>query len=382
VASVDDGVGRLLNYLDEAGLARDTVVVYSSDQGFFLGEHGWYDKRWMFEESFRMPFLVRWPDRIAAGSADDHLVQNLDFAPTFLELAGVTPPAFMQGTSLVPLLRGESPASWRTSAYYHYYELGVHSVAPHYGVATRRYKLIHYYRDGEWELFDLDQDPRELRSVFGDPAYADAVKELKGELARLQERCGETDPARSHPIAVQKEHREKAKGVKLREVVRLDRPDAEVPRRLDPSAKPFVVGARFTPDSPERVLVALGRKLRGFTLRVHGGRPAFEVRSLGDTLRVEGPQALPTGKSVHLAGQLDREGRLRLHVDGVEVASAPGHFIDERPGGRLRVGTDAADSSGEEKTSQDPRRPPVTDVRLYWGVLGGEALGAWVRGDD
>ncbi|MHC4896314.1 MAG: sulfatase family protein [Planctomycetota bacterium] len=188
VASVDDNIGRLLDYLERSGLAKDTVVIYSSDQGFFLGDHGWYDKRWMYEESLRMPFIVRWPGMVTAGSENRQLVQNLDFAQTFLALAGVSAPTDMQGESLVPLLGGAQPASWRQSVYYHYYEYpGWHAVPRHYGVRTHRYKLIHYYTLKEWELFDLQEDPREMHNRYGDPAHAGVVAELKTELKRLRE---------------------------------------------------------------------------------------------------------------------------------------------------------------------------------------------------
>ncbi len=190
VASVDDNVGRLLDYLDEAGLSGNTLVVYSSDQGFYLGEHGWYDKRWMYEESFRMPLLVRWPGQARPGTRVRALVQNIDFAPTFLDAAGVGVPASMQGVSLRPLMEGGVPSDWRRSLYYHYYEKGEHNVPRHEGVRTERFKLIHFYDAGEWELYDLDEDPREMRSVYADPSYKDVVARLKGELAALRKKYG------------------------------------------------------------------------------------------------------------------------------------------------------------------------------------------------
>ncbi len=190
VAGVDENVGRLLDYLDQSGLAQNTVVVYSSDQGFYLGEHGWFDKRFMYEESLRMPLLIRWPGVTKPGTVCDSLVSNLDFAETFLEMAGASVPADMQGQSLVPLLRGDgsTPPDWRKSLYYHYYEYpAVHMVNKHEGVRTNRYKLINFYELGEWELYDLTRDPHEMHSVYAEPAYADTVKELKTELARLRE---------------------------------------------------------------------------------------------------------------------------------------------------------------------------------------------------
>jgi len=191
IAAVDDQLGRVLDYLDESGLADNTVVVYSSDQGFFLGDHGWFDKRWMYEESFRIPLIVRWPGVTPAGSIDEHLVQNLDFAQTFLDIAGVPEAAGaedMQGMSLVPLLRGEAAAGWRTSLYYHYYEFpAVHSVRRHYGVRTEQYKLIHYYNLEEWELFDLRADPDEMVNLYNDPAQQPLIESLKTELQRLRD---------------------------------------------------------------------------------------------------------------------------------------------------------------------------------------------------
>jgi arylsulfatase A-like enzyme len=189
IKAVDESVGRLLKFLDDEGLAGDTIVVYSADQGFYLGEHGWFDKRWIFEESLRAPLLVRWPGVVSPGSVNARLVSNLDFAETFLEAAGLAAPAAMQGRSLVPLLKGQAPPDWRTSFYYHYYEYPVpHHVRPHYGVVTDRYKLVHFYTPDvdDWELFDLQQDPRELRSVYDQPAYAQVVADLKREIDHLR----------------------------------------------------------------------------------------------------------------------------------------------------------------------------------------------------
>lgn len=194
IASVDDNVGRVLDYLDESGLAENTVVFYTSDQGFYLGDHGWFDKRFMYEESLRMPLMVRCPKHIKAGSTSDEIVLNLDFAPTFLQIAGVEAPADMQGESIAPILQGNTPGNWRKSMYYHYYEYpGAHSVKKHYGVRTGRYKLIHfYYNIDEWELYDLAKDPREMKNVYGDASYADTVKELKAELTRLRTKYKDT----------------------------------------------------------------------------------------------------------------------------------------------------------------------------------------------
>ena len=196
IASVDDNVGRVLDWLAETGLADDTVVIYSSDNGFFLGDHGWFDKRFMYEESYHIPLLVHWPGVTDTNGSDavrenTDLVSNIDFAETFLDLAGVPIPGDMQGRSLVPILHGATPGDWRQSHYYHYYEHSmqrkvVHNVLRHYGVRTPTHKLIHYYQVGEWELFDMQRDPEELQSVYSDPQYADVARELTAELERLR----------------------------------------------------------------------------------------------------------------------------------------------------------------------------------------------------
>jgi arylsulfatase A-like enzyme len=189
IKAVDESVGRVLKYLDDEGLSDNTIVMYSADQGFFLGEHGWFDKRWIFEESLRTPLLVRWPGVTKPGTASRDIVSNLDFAETFLDAAGVSIPAEMQGRSMRPVLAGQTPADWRKAFYYNYYEYPQpHHVRPHYGVVTDRYKLVQFYGTGEdyTELFDLQKDPHELKSVFGHPDYASAQKELQSELARLR----------------------------------------------------------------------------------------------------------------------------------------------------------------------------------------------------
>jgi len=192
VAGVDESVGQVLDWLDREGLAENTLVVYCSDQGFYLGDHGWFDKRWMYEESLRMPFLARWPARIRPGTRIPQMIQNIDYAPTFLDMADAPVPGDIQGTSLLDLMEGETPAAWRESIYYHYYEYPEpHRVAPHYGVRTERYKLVYYYQTGEWELFDLVEDPSELRSVYDDPDRAALVQTLKAELRRLRAQYGD-----------------------------------------------------------------------------------------------------------------------------------------------------------------------------------------------
>ena len=187
IAAVDENVGRLLDYLDEKGLAENTLVFYTSDQGFYLGEHGWFDKRFIYDESFKIPLLVRWPGVTEQGSTSDQMVQNLDFAQTILDAAGIAAPSDMQGESILPLLRGNE--QWdREAVYYHYYEYpAVHMVKRHYGIVTREYKLVHFYYDvDEWELYDRRKDPLEMLNVYNDPVYAGVVEELKEKLAALR----------------------------------------------------------------------------------------------------------------------------------------------------------------------------------------------------
>ncbi|MHA2000292.1 MAG: sulfatase/phosphatase domain-containing protein, partial [Promethearchaeota archaeon] len=219
IASIDDNVGRLLDYLDGEGLAENTIVMYTSDQGFFLGDHGWYDKRFMYEESLHMPFLIRYPKEIPPGSASKALILNVDFAPTWLDFAGIDVPEEMQGESFREVLNGRTPPSWRTSMYYRYWQErdGSHDTTAHYGIRTvgpfrPEMKLIYYYADGmgikdtgrdlhgenanqprsvhvkEWECFDLDSDPYEMTNVYAVPGYSGIIQELKDEMHALQEK--------------------------------------------------------------------------------------------------------------------------------------------------------------------------------------------------
>lgn len=193
VQSVDDNIGRFLDFLDKNGLAENTMVIYTSDQGFFLGEHNFYDKRFMYEESLRMPFLIRWPSKIKAGSVSKGMILNVDFAPMMLAAAGAKVPADMQGRSFLPLLAGQTPKGWRRSMYYRYYHPGHHNVAAHYGVRTDRYKLIYFNKLNQWELYDLQKDPTEMKNVYNDPAYQKIVAQLKKELERLRKELKDKD---------------------------------------------------------------------------------------------------------------------------------------------------------------------------------------------
>ena len=194
IQSVDDGVGEVLDYLDQEGLAENTIVVYTSDQGFYLGEHGWFDKRFMYEESLRTPLLIRYPKEIPAGSIVNKMIQNLDFAPTFLDYAGAKKPKEMQGASFRNIVN-QKESLWRDAIYYTYYEYpSVHMVKRHHGVRTERYKLMHFYYDiDEWELYDLDQDPSEMNNLYDNPEYSNVQKRLHLRFSELREHYGDSD---------------------------------------------------------------------------------------------------------------------------------------------------------------------------------------------
>lgn len=196
VKTLDDNVGRVLDYLKEKGLDKNTLIVYTSDQGFYMGEHGWFDKRFMYEESMRTPLVMKLPEGFRRKGDIDALVQNIDFAPTFLELAGVEVPDDIHGESLIPLLKGQTPDDWRKSLYYHFYEFpGEHMVKRHYGIRTERYKLIRFYDDIDvWELYDLQNDPSEMNNLYGTEGYEELAEELKDGLRTLQEKYN--DPIR------------------------------------------------------------------------------------------------------------------------------------------------------------------------------------------
>ena len=200
IKGVDESVGTLMATLDELNLSDNTVVIYSSDQGFYVGDHGWYDKRWMYEESLKMPLIVKWPGVTKPGSVDEHLVQNLDYAQTFLEMADTEQPQDMQGASLVPLLRGEQPKDWRDSIYYHYYEYpSVHMVPRHNGVRDDRYKLIHFYEFDEWEFYDLQSDPDELTNQYENKEYSAEISRMRAELEHLIHHYDDTSDMAEKP---------------------------------------------------------------------------------------------------------------------------------------------------------------------------------------
>ncbi|MEC9094942.1 MAG: sulfatase, partial [Planctomycetota bacterium] len=208
IKGVDESVGKIMAYLEKNGLAENTIVVYSSDQGFYLGDHGWYDKRWMYEESLKMPLIVKWPGVTRAGTVNQDLVQNLDYAETFLEMTQTQIPNDMQGRSLVPILKGKTPADWRKSIYYHYFEFpSYHMVAKHYGVRTERYKLIRFYEFDEWEFYDLKQDPDEKVNLYNHPDYQSEIQRLSRELDELRLSYGDTTDVSAKPMEWREKHR-------------------------------------------------------------------------------------------------------------------------------------------------------------------------------
>jgi len=190
IKSVDESVGILLDYLETTGLIDNTIIVYTSDQGFYLGEHGWFDKRFMYEESLKTPLLISWKGHTTPGSVSNELVSNLDIAETFLNAASINIPSDMQGKSLIPILESKKNLKWKREHYYHYYEHpGAHNVKRHYGIRTQDYKLIHFYNNiNEWELYDLKKDPHELKNVFNNPEYQKTKKQLQKKLQRLKKK--------------------------------------------------------------------------------------------------------------------------------------------------------------------------------------------------
>ena len=208
VKGVDECVGRLTAYLKKHGLDENTIVIYSSDQGFYIGDHGWYDKRWMYDESLKMPLIVKWPGVTKPGSVNTELVQNLDYAETFLEIAGAKVPGDMQGRSLVPLLEGKTPADWRTAIYYHYFEYpSYHMVPAHYGIRTKEQKLIRFYQFDEWEFYDLKSDPDEVTNQYSNRKYANSITRLKQQVEELRRQYKDDSDVRVMPLDWRKKRR-------------------------------------------------------------------------------------------------------------------------------------------------------------------------------
>jgi arylsulfatase A-like enzyme len=384
IASVDDNIGRMLEYLDESGLADNTIVIYTSDQGFFLGDHGWYDKRFMYEESLQIPLIVRWPGVIEPGSENERLVQNLDFAQTFLDMAGVEADESMQGRSIVPLMRGEDP-DWRNAVYYHYYEWPyVHMVHQHYGARTDRYKLIHFYGLDQWELFDLEKDPREMNNVYDDPEYAQIVHEMTAEIERLQEQYHLDRPRHAEQLVRNPEMAERAENIELENVLRVDRP-AAIPHhpdiaaeRADPTASPLTIGAWAVPHAPNGVILSHGGEQFGYALFLFDGRPYFAIRNRGRLIEAIGDEPLAMNQPVHLAARLMETGQMQLFVNGERIRSVMGQLLEQAPREGITIGADPDTTVGGYRTPM-LFEGELRDVRIYWGNPDDEQVQQWAQ---
>ena len=345
IAGVDENIGRLLKYLKENGLDKNTVVMYSADQGFYLGEHGWFDKRFMYKESFRTPLLARWPGVIKPGQRNSDLVQNIDFAETFLDIAGAPIPDDMQGKSIVPLLKGETPKDWRKSLYYHYYEYpAVHSVRRHEGVFDGRYKLIRFYGvdvpDGEeWELFDVKSDPNEMKSVYNDPEKAGKIKELKAELDRLKKvyevpENGGLELRQHTQRGGQSANKDK---LKFRFQTGTA-PSKKVPYIAD---RGIDLTVPFSYNGKDGVLVAQGGASEGYSLWIKDGVPRWTVKRTDEGTTVVGTEKLSTGKHTLNVVQ-DKKGKAVIKLNGKEIAKGPvGGAFKVQPHDTLSVGADS-----------------------------------------
>ncbi|MDA0282394.1 MAG: sulfatase, partial [Planctomycetota bacterium] len=334
VAGVDENIGRILAYLKEHNLDRNTVVMYSSDQGFYLGEHGWFDKRFMYEESFRTPLVARWPGVIKPGQRNHDLVQNIDFAETFLDIAGAPIPEDMQGESLVPLLKGETPDDWRRSLYYHYYEYpAVHSVRRHEGVSDGRYKLIRFYGvdvpDGEeWELFDLKNDPNEMNSIYNDSQQSARIKELEAELDRLKEYYQVPEdgglPLRG-TSSDEKKPNANAKTLKF---------EFQQGANVTTGMAPFLPGRGIRLTVPlsysgnDGVLIAQGGASNGYVLWIKGGLLHWTVTRNDVAATISSEGKLPLGRITATVRQ-DKSGEATIALDDQQVAkgSVNGSFL-------------------------------------------------------
>jgi arylsulfatase A-like enzyme len=414
VASIDDNVGRLLGYLRTSGLMTNTLVIYTSDQGFFLGDHGWYDKRFMYEESLRMPLVMSFPGFIKPGTVNTQMVLNVDFAPTFLELAGAPIPSDMQGRSFASMLRGETPAQWRHSMYYRYYHYpSDHRVQPHYGVRTHRHKLIHFNKLDEWELYDLQADPYETNNIYSAPAQAGIVSHLKLELARLKVELDDRDQfadildneQKIRPVglelALQYDFARQENGSATdHSVNRLHLPlgklavvegrtgkavhltgetDTSVksgPRTFTPAGKPFTIGAWCKPEATNGVLLSWGGGANGFSLYLENGVPHAALRSKGELFITRGRQPIAVNKWVHLAAILRTNGRLALLVDGKPSGATPAVAIAAKPHDAFSLGADPGSKVSDYQTPAR-WRGLIEDVRLYWGELDSDALEDW-----
>jgi len=412
--AVDESVGRLLETLQQIGQLDNTFIVFSSDNGYFLGEHRRGDKRLMYEESIRIPLLVRYPPLIKPGTTVEQMALNIDLAPTLLALAGLPAPAAVQGRSLLPLLRGDR-IEWRQAFLYEYFQEGwLPGIPTMVGVRTHRYKYIHYpdLHDDIDELYDLRNDPHELSNLAAQPAHARTLAKMKTELATLKSNTGyrrSLDAALTHlevPLELVLHYNfARLQGGKVPDqsgqghhgsvhnakIVRGDGAGAlalnapgfvqvdPVPETLNPQLKPLTVGGFCRPHRPDGALVSFGGQSRGFCLYLQQGRPHLAVRSAGDLGVISGPRALTLDEPVHLAGVLTSDARLRLYVNGRRVAQgkAP-DFLPGKPNESFMIGADNGTLVG------DYRRPLywrglIYDVRLYWGELNEDQLRRWAN---
>jgi len=358
VAGVDENIGRLLAYLKEQGLDQNTVVMYSSDQGFYLGEHGWFDKRFMYEESFRTPLIARWPGVIKPGQRNGDLVQNIDFAETFLDIADAPIPDDMQGESLVPLLKGETPENWRRSLYYHYYEYpAVHSVRRHEGVSDGRFKLIRFYGvdvpDGEeWELYDLQNDPAEMHSIYHNPSLSARVDGLKRELERLKKYYEVPEngglPLRSNTSS-QKKPNANAKTLKF---------EFKQGANVTSAAAPYLPGRGIQLTVPvtwkgaDGALIAQGGASNGYVLWLKDGRLHWTVTRNDQSTTVSGESKVPSGEFSVTVRQ-EKSGAVTISIADLEVAKGNvGGAFPAQPFDGLSVGQDAGSPVRELATNR------------------------------
>lgn len=379
VAGVDEGVGKVLDYLDESGLSDNTIVIYTSDQGWYLGDHGWYDKRWMYEESFRTPLLVRWPGHVEPGSVNTDLCMNLDLPETFLDAAGEEIPSDMQGRSLVPVLEGATPDDWRDEIYYRYYEFpGPHSVAKHYGIRTLTHKLIYFPELNEWEMYDLVDDPDELRSVANEPEYQDLRRELETRLLRLQQQYLDDGKIANRRVELQRalppvtilQAAPEAAIVENAAVAHRDSTNEN-----DPSFREITAGGWVKWEGADGVLLAHGGESHGYALSVQGGVPTLSVRSQGNLSVLQG-EALPRGQWIHLVASLD-QNHASLTLNGKSFAESEqmGEMV-ARPADGIDVGVDQGSIVGPHGANAY-WSGSVRDIRIMLGPVAPQVMTEW-----
>ncbi|MFW6061082.1 MAG: sulfatase-like hydrolase/transferase [Phycisphaeraceae bacterium] len=412
--AVDDSLGRVMDTLEDIGALDDTIVVFSSDNGYFFGEHRRQDKRLAYEPSMRIPMLVRYPRQIEAATTVDEMLLNVDLAPTLLDFAGVGAPEAMQGTSFAPLLRGRS-ADWRDAFLYEYFAepWWLPGIPTMLAVRTPRWKYITYPDDDYIdELYDLQNDPHELNNLADDPAHADRLETMRAELERLKRETNyEADLARARvsveTVALTEALRydfKQVTGNRVRDVtgnghdgwltenqrvrgrhgmalaaaegaiVRLD----ETPAALDPTRKPLAVSAWARSDDPNGVLACFGGAQVGFSLHVRDGRPTFSVRSRRRLYSVSGDEPLPRGAWFHLAGVIGEDQRLRLYLNGEQVGEAEGSALLSHPRNGISVGTDTGSPVGDYDGAVQ-WTGLIDEVRLHFGAPDAQTIREWAQ---